>query len=142
MTCTATSLRGDIAIPDGIEIIQPVTDADFAGAVVAAIEANSEDPVAATPMASETAGRRALVTSGGTSVLARDGLSGEAVGSAVCPAPHDRVTKLASVAVRRAYRQRGVGTALAARLAQITLAGRADGLWLTPGASGDAPVAS
>jgi GNAT superfamily N-acetyltransferase len=111
MTCTDAR----VAIPDGIELLAPATNDDFRGVADVQWEAYGE-PGHLPQRAID--GLRRTADTGGLVVIARDSLTAEPAGGGLCVAPHDGVTELTSIAVRGAFRRRGIAAAMAGWLAQ------------------------
>ena len=66
-------------------------------------------------------GLRRVADGGGIVLLARDVATGEPAGAGLCTPPHEGVTELTSIAVRSAFRRRGIAAALTNRLARAAL---------------------
>jgi GNAT superfamily N-acetyltransferase len=114
MTCT----EARVAVPDGIELVAPTTEEEFVGVAQVQWEAYGErDPLPERAIR----GLRRTSESGGLVVLARDAQTGAPAGGGLCVAPHDGITELTSIAVREAFRRRGIAAALAGWLAQAAL---------------------
>jgi ribosomal protein S18 acetylase RimI-like enzyme len=114
MTCT----EAHVAVPDGIEFVAPTTEEEFVGVAQVQWEAYGErDPLPERAIR----GLRRTSESGGLVVLARDAQTGAPAGGGLCVAPHDGITELTSIAVREAFRRRGIAAALAGWLAQAAL---------------------
>ncbi len=114
MTC----VKPHVAIPDGIELTLPASEEDFLGVAQVQWEAYGErEPLPQRAID----GLRRTADSGGVVVLARDSKTGEPAGGGLCVAPHDGVTELTSIAVREAFRRRGIAAAMAGWLAQAAL---------------------
>jgi GNAT superfamily N-acetyltransferase len=114
MTCT----EAHVAVPDGIEFVAPTTEEEFVGVAQVQWEAYGErDPLPERAIK----GLRRTSESGGLVVLARDAKTGAPAGGGLCVAPHDGITELTSIAVREAFRRRGIAAALAGWLAQAAL---------------------
>jgi GNAT superfamily N-acetyltransferase len=111
MTCTDAR----IAIPQGIDLLAPELEDDFRGVAEVQWEAYEEQgPLPARAID----GLRRTAETGGLVVLARDSLTGEAAGGGLCVAPHENVTELTSIAVREAFRRRGIAAAMAGWLSR------------------------
>ena len=117
MVCAAERFRLP-ALDAGIELLTPMSDAEIFALLTAQNEAYGE----ALPEAAEVERLHALLAAGGIAVLARDRLTGAAVGGGLCNVPFEGTTELTSVGVRPAYRRRGVAAALTARLVQLAWA--------------------
>jgi ribosomal protein S18 acetylase RimI-like enzyme len=111
-------LPADIALeadlPEGIEIVSPSSSGDYLATAAAQNEAYGDDP----PGPDGGAGLRRTVDRGGRVVMARDRGSSDVVGGGLFPAPQDRVTEVAAIGVRAAYRRRGIATAMVRCLAR------------------------
>lgn len=105
-------------LPTGIELLSPTTDAEILALVTAQNEAYGE----AAPGPDVVRQQRTFLEAGGIAVLARDSLTGEAVGGGICNVPFDQTTELSSVGVRMPYRRQGIAAALTARLVQLAWA--------------------
>ena len=99
--------------PPSIELVAPSTDLEYDSAALAQFEAFGGSGAAPEHVA---AALRRTAGSGGLVALARDAESGEAAGSGLVTAPSEGVAELAAVAVRPAFRRRGIAAALTARL--------------------------
>jgi GNAT superfamily N-acetyltransferase len=114
MTCT----EAHVAIPEGIELLAPTTDEEFAGIARVQWEAYGERE----PLPERVGkGLRRTAESGGVVVLARDAKTGTPAGGGLCVAPHDGLTELTSIGVGETFRRRGIAAALAGWLAQAAL---------------------
>jgi GNAT superfamily N-acetyltransferase len=114
MTCT----EAHVAVPEGIELVAPTTEEEFVGVAQVQWEAYGErDPLPERAIK----GLRRTSESGGLVVLARDTKTGAPAGGGLCVAPHDGITELTSIAVRVAFRRRGIAAALAGWLARAAL---------------------
>lgn len=114
MTCSAEQFHLP-PLPADIELLIPMTDAELLALVTVQNEAYGE----AAPGIDVVGQQRAFLEAGGMAVLARDSLTGEAVGGGICNVPFDRTTELSSVGVRLSYRRRGIAAAVTARLVQL-----------------------
>jgi predicted GNAT family acetyltransferase len=129
MVCTPETAR-ELPAPSGIEVLVPEEDSEFGGVVSVAKEAYDSD--LSPPTEREVAGRRRLLAEGGCVVLARDAETREPAGSGICDVARAGVTELAAVAVRPAFRRRGIAGAVTARLAREAFAKGVKVVWLTP----------
>lgn len=118
MICSPEQLQPPL-LPSGIELLTPRTDGEILALLTAQNEAYGE---AALPGSDEVRRSRTFLEAGGIAVLARDSLTGAAVGGGMCNVPFDQTTELSSVGVRLPYRRRGIAAALTARLAQLAWA--------------------
>jgi GNAT superfamily N-acetyltransferase len=129
MLCTPETAR-EVVVPPGIELLVPAEDVDFAGVVSVAKEAYDDD--LSPPSETEVAGRKRLLAGGGCVVLGRDEQTREPAGSGICDVARDGVTELAAVAVRAAFRRRGIAAAVTSRLVREAFAAGVKVVWLTP----------
>jgi GNAT superfamily N-acetyltransferase len=129
MLCTPDTVR-EVPAPPGIEVIVPGADDELAGVVSVAKEAYEGD--LSPPTEKEVAGRKRLLAGGGCVVLARDEQTRDAAGSGICDVARAGVTELAAVAVRPAFRRRGIAGAVTSRLAREAFAAGVKVVWLTP----------
>ena len=129
MVCTPET-AGEVPAAAGIEVLVPAEDAEFAGVVTVAKEAYDNDLSPATKK--EVAGRKRLLAEGGCVVLARDEQTREPAGSGICDVAREGVTELAAVAVRPAFRRRGIAAAVTFRLVREAFAKGVKVVWLTP----------
>lgn len=102
----------DVVAPSGIELLLAHTEDQLRVAAEVQNDAYGAD---ATEEA-DVARLRGVVASGGLVALARDATSGEPAGSGLCTAPHEGVSELAAVGVRKPFRRRGIAAALTALL--------------------------
>ncbi|WP_291415531.1 GNAT family N-acetyltransferase [Actinophytocola sp.] len=115
--------------PEGIELVVPSSDVDFAGLVNAQHEAfDVPDPASELDVAQS----REWLAKGGFSVLARDIATGEPVGGGVAEAIVDGTTEVAGIGVRGRFRRRGVGAAITAWLTAAVHDQGARTVFLTP----------
>lgn len=114
--------------PAGIELVVPSTDDEFMGMVAAQHEAfGQSDPVSP---ADAEAGRKRL-RAGGFAVFARTA-AGEPAGGGLAEEVVDGTTEVAGIAVRAAFRRRGLGAAITAFLTAAVHAAGAHTVFLTP----------
>ena len=118
--------------PERVELLMPSTDDELQEATAAQSEAFGGPPLSP----AEAERMRATVASGGIAVAARELATGTIVGAGVCTPPADKVTELAGIGVRAAYRRRGIAGALTARLAEEAFAAGVTTAFLTPGHDG------
>jgi ribosomal protein S18 acetylase RimI-like enzyme len=112
--------------PEGIELVVPGSDEDFAGMLTAQHEAFEDTgPV-------DADGARAWLEKGGLSVYARDARTGEPAGGGSAEAVVDGTTEVAGIGVRGAYRRRGIGAAITAWLTGAVHDRGAHTVFLTP----------
>jgi predicted GNAT family acetyltransferase len=98
-----------LPVPDGIELVRPLTDRELLDTRTVQHEAYGE-PEAAGPADAETLA--ASLRSGGGAVLARVRDTSEPVGAGEYTTPLNGLTELTSVAVRAPFRRRGIAAAL------------------------------
>ncbi len=113
MTC-APGAEQTLPVPEGIELVLPVSDTELLATVTVQNEAYGDpapDPAVVTRL-------RDSLAAGGIAVLARIAATGEPVGAGVCSVPSDQMTEIAGIGVRAAFRRRGVAGALTTRLVQ------------------------
>ncbi len=120
----------DLAVPDGIELIVPETDAEILGMITVQHEAYAE---LRTPTADDVERHRAARNSGVLALLARDRSTGEPAGAGVCDAIHDGIGELAGFAVAERFRRRGIAGAITTRLTHMAHRAGAVTVFLTPG---------
>jgi len=132
MTCPDADDVRRLAV-EGIALVTPSTEEDFCGAAGVQWEAYGE---AGPPAQHAVDSLRRTVAAGGVLVLARDAETGEPAGAGTCTAPEDGLTELTSVAVRPAFRRRGIAEALTGWLAEQAFAAGVTGVFLM--AAGDA----
>ena len=116
-------------VPDGYELLEPITDDDFLGMLSAQHEA-FDDPEPITDK--HVAGSRKLVAAGGFAVYARVAETGEAAGAGVSTALRDGFTEVAGIAVREPHRKRGLAGAITLDLTRRAHAAGATTVFLTP----------
>lgn len=117
MACVPGAVRPQ-PLPEGIELVVPMTDAELLATLTAQNEAYGGPP--AEPEAAERL--RASMAAGQLVILARVAQSGEAVGGGACTTPAQGLTEVAGIGVRTPFRRRGVAAALTARLVQEAFA--------------------
>lgn len=117
MTCSPEQFHQP-PLPPGVELLTPTTDAEILALVTAQNEAYGEG----VPGVDVIGPQRAFLQAGGIAVLARDSLTGEAIGGGICTVPSDQTTELSSVGVRMPYRRQGIAAALTAQLVQLAWA--------------------
>jgi ribosomal protein S18 acetylase RimI-like enzyme len=117
MTCTSASTQ-ILPIPEGIELILPVSDADL----LATISVQNEAYGASLPDSSAIVQLQGSLEAGGIAVLARMKETGEPVGAGVCTVPSNQTTEIAGIGVRPAFRRQGVAGALTTRLVKEAFA--------------------
>lgn len=100
--------------PTGIDFTFATTEEDLLAAATVQHQAY-EEPEPAGPH--DVARLRSTVARGGLIILARDAVTGDAVGSGLVDGPLDGIGELAAVAVAEPYRRRGIAGAMSVRLA-------------------------
>jgi ribosomal protein S18 acetylase RimI-like enzyme len=123
--------------PEGIDVVEATSDEDFRGVALAQWEAYEE--TGPLPERAVDSLRRA-VAHGGLVMLARDTATGDPAGGGLCTGPHEGATELTSIAVRSAYRRRGIAEALTRRLAGEMRARGNDGVFLMAAGEGEARI--
>ncbi len=114
-------------VPAGVELLVPGTDEEIRGMLVAQYEAFGEP---ADIPDTEVAKTRERVRAGGFAVLAT--VAGEPAGGGVAETIVDGTTEVAGIAVREAYRRRGIGAAVTAFLTAAVHDAGARTVFLTP----------
>jgi GNAT superfamily N-acetyltransferase len=100
-------------VPAGIELLTQLTDRELRDMITAQREAFGEsDPVGD----ADVAHARQALRRGGLAALARDAVTGEPAGGGVCTPIFNGVTEVAGIAVRPAYRCRGIAAAITSYL--------------------------
>jgi GNAT superfamily N-acetyltransferase len=103
----------DVVLPDGIELLHPVSDDELRGLRLVQHEAY-DDP---DPVDEGTVHRlRANLEHGAGAILARQVVDQEPVGAGEFTQPIDGVSEITSIAVRATWRRRGIAAAVTARL--------------------------
>ena len=100
--------------PDGIEFVVPMSDEDLFGLMEVTAEAYDSPP----PAAYDVKLTRWSLGHGTGAVVARDEATGKVVAAGTFPPIVEGVTEIAAIGVALAHRRRGVGQALARRLAE------------------------
>jgi len=112
--------------PDGIELVEATAD-ELRDVAAVQWEAYGESG----PLPDHVVnGLRASRERGSLVVLARDAVTGEAAGGALCTGPHEGASELTSVGVREQYRRRGIAEAMTRWLAREMRARGNDGIFL------------
>jgi N-acetylglutamate synthase-like GNAT family acetyltransferase len=127
MDCPAGAIV-DQPPPAGFELLFPATDEEHLGVALAQAEAFGEEP----PTEAEIARARKRIADGGLAVYARDAATGEAAGGGACTPLRDGLSEVVGVAVREAYRKRGLGGAITLMLTKAAYDAGADTVFLTP----------
>jgi ribosomal protein S18 acetylase RimI-like enzyme len=129
-----TSAPGEVPelpVPDGVELVLAATDAELAAGGAVAHAAFGEP---GEPSAAGVERTRRILDGGGLAVLAVAGA--EPVGWGQTTPPLQGATELVGIAVSEAYRRRGTGSAITARLAREAFARGVRLAFLTPGDDG------
>lgn len=103
----------DAALPDGIELTFPGTNDELRGVRVVQHEAY-DDPDPVDDAAVERLRRN--LEDGAGAILAREQVGRVPVGAGEFTTPDDGVTEITSIAVRAAWRRRGIAAGITARL--------------------------
>jgi ribosomal protein S18 acetylase RimI-like enzyme len=130
MTCREPR---EAPVPAGIDLVEPVADADLRGLLSAQHEAFGD---AEPPTAEMLAKQNELIGAGMLAVYARDADTGEPAGGGFCTVISDGVGELAGIGVREKYRRRGIAAAVTAYLTGAAFRAGAIELFLTPGGEG------
>jgi ribosomal protein S18 acetylase RimI-like enzyme len=125
LVCSPESLTVP-ALPEAFELAEPATDDDIAGVVAAQNEAFGAEPTA-TP--ADIARVRRTQGNGGVVMLVRS-LDGAYVGGGQAAPPGAGVSEVAGIAVREAFRRRGIAGALTAAITARMFAAGVHGTWL------------
>nr|WP_240939812.1 GNAT family N-acetyltransferase [Planosporangium flavigriseum] len=128
MEC-AKGEAGAQAVPAGIELIAPTTDAELLDLLTAQHEAYDEPEA---PTGANVAAARQALEAGGLAVLARDTDTGEPAGGGICTPIFDGVGEIAGVGVRPTFRRRGIAGAITAYLTREAHRSGADLTFLMP----------
>jgi len=118
-----------VALPLGIDVITPTSDAELFGLIAAQSEAYGGS---ASPDVDEVERLRASIESGLIAMLARVAATGEVIGGGMCTVPADGISEVAGIGVREAFRRHGVAGALTARLVRAAFAVGVYTAFLTP----------
>jgi GNAT superfamily N-acetyltransferase len=113
--------------PPGVALSAPESDEDLYRMIAVQNEAYEE---AGSPTAAEVKERREALLTGSLAVIATDVDSGMVVGAGSCSRIRDGLTEVAAIGVAESHRRRGIGQALAGRLASEALAHGAVSPWL------------
>ncbi|GLY07540.1 MULTISPECIES: GNAT family N-acetyltransferase [Actinoplanes] len=125
LNCTPGSLIVPPA-PDGFTLADPATDDDRAGLAAAQNEAFGGTPVAYPDQIKRF---RRLQENGGVILAARTS-GGDCAGGGQATVPSDGVSEIAGIAVRPAFRRRGVAGAVTAGITERLFSRGADFAWL------------
>jgi ribosomal protein S18 acetylase RimI-like enzyme len=105
----ARARNASLPEPAGIELLSPISEDELRDTAAVQWEAYEErGPV---PQHAVDGLRRTL-EAGGVVVLARDRQTREPAGAGLCTGPYDDTTELAAVGVRKAFRRRGIASAM------------------------------
>jgi ribosomal protein S18 acetylase RimI-like enzyme len=124
-----TDAQASVQVPirSGIELVAPSSDDDLYAMALAQAEAYGETVL---PTRGVVGDRRASLAAGAIAIVARDLSTGSVVGAGSCSPIRDGLTEVASIGVITSHRQRGIGTALAGRLATEAMRAGAVTPWL------------
>jgi ribosomal protein S18 acetylase RimI-like enzyme len=110
-----------------IELRVPITDGELYGMAVVQAEAYDEPEV---PSRDVVTHRRVALARGAGALIAIDRTTGAVIGAGSCSPVSDGLSEVAAIGVSMTYRRRGIGEALAARLAREALSLGAEVPWL------------
>jgi ribosomal protein S18 acetylase RimI-like enzyme len=127
------------SLPNGIELIAPQTDEEIQGASATMSEAYGGEFVPSPDVATRW---RRFFAAGGIAALARNQATGEAAGSGLCDVPFSQTCELTSVAVRPAYRRRGIAAAMTAWLVDQAFAAGTTNVFLMAAGEDEARIYS
>lgn len=113
--------------PHGVSLLVPATDDELYGMAVVRAEAYDEPGL---PGRDVVQGMRLSLAAGSLAVIARDDATGQVVGAGSCSPVRDGLTEVAGIGVAATHRRRGIGGALAARLAIEAIRAGAVAPWL------------
>lgn len=111
MTCMREEILA-CEMPAGFEMMQPQSDEEIRGFLLAQAEAYEGEP----PTSEDVARCGRNIANGMIAALARDAESKEPVGAGLCSTPADGLTEVAAIGVRSGWRRRGIAQALCHRL--------------------------
>ena len=115
MTCLPGSEQ-ILPVPPGIELILPVADDELLATTAVQHEAYGAPP----PDAAAIDRLPTSLAAGGIAVLACTA-TGEPIGAGVCTVPSEGTTEIAGIAVRAAFRRRGVAGSIVSRLVRSAI---------------------
>ncbi len=115
MVCSEVT---NVAVPEGIELVEPTTDEEIHGLMTSLNEAFG---IVEPPGDEDVARQRRRLSEGWIAILARDIASGRAAGGGYVVAPEEGIAEVAGIGVREAFRCRGIGAAIAGRLTSLAL---------------------
>src|SRR5262249_16016133 len=127
MDCPADTII-DQPPPEGFDLLFPATDEEHLGVATAQAEAFGEEP----PTEAEIARSRRPAADGAIGVCGGDAATGEPAGGGTCTALRDGLSEVTGVAVRAAYRKRGLGGAITLMLTRAAHNAGAETVFLTP----------
>jgi GNAT superfamily N-acetyltransferase len=111
----------------GVELRTPTTDDELYDMAVVQARAYNDPEL---PTRDVVRRRRQALAEGQLAIIAVDQPTREVVGAGICAQISDGLTEVAAIAVARNHRRRGIGGALATRLAREALSAGADTPWL------------
>jgi ribosomal protein S18 acetylase RimI-like enzyme len=117
----------DAPPPADIEVAEPVTDDDFRGMLGAQSEAFGG---AIEVGDADIARSRRILARCGAVLLARSVPDGPVVGGGQASPPSEGMAEVAGIAVREAFRRRGIAGALTAAITRRAFAAGVEGAWL------------
>ncbi|MBD2730198.1 N-acetyltransferase [Nostoc sp. FACHB-892] len=107
MTCIPP-LEQFLTIPEGIELLMPVSDEQILATVTVQNEAYGES----SPSPEDAQRLRANIAAGTIAVLARVIATGESVGAGICSVPLNQTTEIAGIGVRTFFSAAGCSRSL------------------------------
>ncbi|MEV0271285.1 GNAT family N-acetyltransferase [Hamadaea sp. NPDC050747] len=131
LVCTPDTFA-DVPAPDGVEVAEPVSDADFWG-MISAQGAAFGDAFEVGP--ADVDRSRRTVARGGVVRMARSRPDDLVVGGGQASPPSEGVAEVAGIAVTEPFRRRGIAGAITAAITREVFARGVEGAWLE--ASGD-----
>ncbi|NUR70261.1 MAG: GNAT family N-acetyltransferase [Hamadaea sp.] len=131
LVCTPDTFV-DVPTPEGVEVAEPVSDADYWG-MISAQGAAFGDAFEVGPADIERS--RRTVARGGVVRLARSQADDVVVGGGQASSPSEGVAEVAGIAVTEPFRRRGIAGAITAAITREVFARGVEGAWLE--ASGD-----
>lgn len=129
MLCPPGSAAPPASI-DGVELVVPTSDDEIRAMIEAQYEAFGQPGTEVT--AEEVADSRERLRAGGFAVLAREAATGAAAGGGIAEAVVEGTAEVGGIAVREAYRRRGIGAAITAFLTRAVHAAGGRTVFLTP----------
>ncbi|MCP2328464.1 ribosomal protein S18 acetylase RimI-like enzyme [Hamadaea flava] len=131
LVCTPDTFA-DVPDPDGVEVTEPDTDADYWGMITAQAAAFG-DAFEVGPADIDRS--RRTKERGGVVRMARSRPDGLIVGGGQASPPSEGVAEVAGIAVTEPFRRRGIAGAITAAITREAFARGVEGAWLE--ASGD-----